>query len=70
MWSQTRSSGIKLSEVHCVSKNLDPNIQPEKQNILPLKVNEISQEKPKISQRRRPPPINQSNTIITVKENS
>ena len=26
MWSQTKSSGIKLLEVHGVSKNLDPNI--------------------------------------------
>ena len=29
MQSQTRSSGIKLPEVHGVSTNLDPNIQPE-----------------------------------------
>ena len=36
-WSQTKSSGIKLPEVHGVSKNLDPNIQPEKQAIRPLK---------------------------------
>ena len=28
-WSQTKSSGIKLLEVHGVSKNLDLNIQPE-----------------------------------------
>ena len=34
MWSQTRSSGIKLQEVHGVSKNLDPNIQPKKTRIL------------------------------------
>ena len=33
--SQAKSSGIKLLEVHGVSKNLDPNIQPEKQNIRP-----------------------------------
>ena len=36
---QTRSSGIKLPEIHGVSKNLDPNVQPEKQNIKPLKGN-------------------------------
>ena len=35
-WSETRSSGIKLPEVHGVSKNLDTKIQPEKQNIRPL----------------------------------
>ena len=29
MWSQTKSSGVKLPEVHGVSKNLDPNIQSE-----------------------------------------
>ena len=62
MYSQTKSSGIKLSEVHGVSKNLDPNIQPEKQNIRLLKCNEISHENPRIGQgragmrRRRPSP--------------
>ena len=66
-WFQTRSSGIKLLEFHGVSKNLDPNIQPEKQNIRHLKGNEISQERPRIGQgrvgmrKRRPPPINQIN---------
>ena len=51
-----------------MSKNLDPNIQPENQNIRPLKGNEISKEKPRISQgrtgmrRRRPPPIIQTIT--------
>ena len=39
--SQTRSSGIKLPEVHGMSKNLDPNIQPEKQNIRPLEGKKI-----------------------------
>ena len=39
MWSQTKSSGVKLLEVHGASKNLDPNIQPEKQTIKPLKGN-------------------------------
>ena len=50
MWSQTKSSGIKLLEVHGVSKNLDPNIQPEKQAIRLSKGNEILQEKPRIGQ--------------------
>ena len=71
--SQTRFSGIKLLEVHGVSKNLDPNIQPEKQNIRSLKGNEISQDKPWIGQertgmrRRRPPPINQAITQLSKK---
>ena len=50
MWSQTKSSGVKLPEVHGMWKNLDPNILPEKQNIKPLKGNEVSQEKPQIGQ--------------------
>ena len=33
-WFQTKSSGMKLLEVHGVSKTLDPNIQPEKNKIL------------------------------------
>ena len=78
MWSQTKSSGIKLLEVHGVSKNLDPNIQLEKQNITPLKGNKISQEKPRMGQgragmrRRRPPPIysNYYSDISTAEENS
>ena len=43
------SSGIKLPEVHCVSKGLDPNIQPEKCVIKPIifKVKEVSQIKPR-----------------------
>ena len=61
--SQTKSSGVKLSEVHGLSKNLDPNIQPEKHVIKPLKGNEISQGKPRIGQREagmmRKPLINQ-----------
>ena len=66
MWYQTKSSKIKLLEVHGVSKNLDPNIQPEKQAIRPLKDNEILQEKPRIGQgragmrRRRLSPISQT----------
>ena len=34
--SQANSGGIKLPEVHGVSKSLDPNIQPEKQIAKPL----------------------------------
>ena len=46
MQSQTKSREVKLPEVHGISKNLDPNILPEKQNIKPLNGNEILQEKP------------------------
>ena len=35
IWSQAKSSGIKLPEVHGVRKNLDPNLRPEKQHTLP-----------------------------------
>ena len=35
--SQTKSSGIKLLEVHGVGKNLDSNIKPEKQHANPIK---------------------------------
>ena len=60
--SQAKSSGIKLPEVHSVSKSLDPNIQPEKQVAKPL-VKEISQVKSRIGQGRagsrwKKPPIN------------
>ena len=33
--SQAKSSGIKLSEVHGVGKNLDPNLKPEIQHAIP-----------------------------------
>ena len=63
--SQARSSGIKLPVVHGMGKNLDPNINPEKQHANPIKG---SIEKPHIGQgrpglRRRRSPINQ--TIIS-----
>ena len=57
-----------------MSKNLDPNIQPEKLAIRPLQGNEILQEKPRIGQgragmrRRRLHPINQ--TIAQTAETS
>ena len=60
-----KSSGTKLPKVPGMRKNLDPNIQPEKQHANPIK---DSIEKPHIGQgraglrRRRPSPINQ--TII------
>ena len=33
--SQTKTSGIKLLEVHGVQKGLDPNFRPEKQHTFP-----------------------------------
>ena len=35
MRSQAKSSGIKLSEVHGMRKNLNPNLKPEIQHTLP-----------------------------------
>ena len=35
--SQAKSSGIKLSEVHGMGKNLDPNIKPENNMLIPNK---------------------------------
>ena len=35
--SQAKTSGIKLPEVHGMRKNLDPNIEPEKQHANPIK---------------------------------
>ena len=61
--SQTKSSGIKLPEVHGVRKNLDLNIKPEKQHANPIKGSVI---KLHIGQgraglkRKRSDPINQT----------
>ena len=38
IWSQAKSSGIKLPDVHGIGKSLDPNIQPEKQVAKPIVV--------------------------------
>ena len=49
-WSQAKSSGIKLPEIHSVGKGLDQNIQPEKQilkQITATKMKEVSQIKPR-----------------------
>ena len=46
-----KASRIKLTGSSWC-KNLNPNIQPEKQAIRPLKGNKISQEKPRIVQGR------------------
>ena len=61
-WSQARSSGIKLLEVHGMGKNLDPNLKPGKQHAISKQGN---MERPCTGQgraglrRRRPDPINQ-----------
>ena len=60
--SQTKTSGIKLLEVHGMGKNLDPNLKPEKQHAISK---QGSMERPCIGQgragsrRKRPDPINQ-----------
>ena len=49
-WSQAKSSGKKLPEVHAIGKGLDPNVQPEKQVTKPIaimKMKEVSQIKPR-----------------------
>ena len=61
-WSQSKSSGIKLLEVHGMGKNVDPNLKPEKQHTIPK---QGSKERPCIGQGRagskikRQDPINQ-----------
>ena len=55
--SQTKSSGIKLPEVHSLGKNLHPNLNPEKQHTIPK---QGSKERPCVGQGKRPDPINQS----------
>ena len=61
--SQTRSSGIKLPEVHGMGKNLDPNIKPEKPHANPK---QGSVERPCTgkgragSRRKKPDPINKT----------
>ena len=65
---QAKSSCIKLTEVHGMGKNLDPNIKPEKQH---ANFKQGSVERPCTSQRRaglrrkKPDPINQ-----TIKQSS
>ena len=61
--SQAKSSGIKLPEVHGISKSFDPTIQPETQVAKPL-FQEASLVKPRIGQgrvesRQKKPLINQ-----------
>ena len=54
-WSQVKSSGIKLPEVHGIGKSLNLNIQPEKQVIKPIEVTkakEVWQIKQRLGQGR------------------
>ena len=61
--SQAKSNGIKVPEVHGIGMNLDPNLKPEKQHIIPK---QGSKERLHIGQgrvgsrRKRPDAINQS----------
>ena len=53
--SQAKCSCIKLPEVHCISKGIHPNVQPEQLVIKPMavtKVKEVSQIKPRLGPRR------------------
>ena len=47
--SQAKTSGTKLSEVHGVRKELNPNLRPEKQHAMPKKG---MTERPHVGQRR------------------
>ena len=61
--SQTRSSGIKLPEVHGMRKNVDPNVKPEKTtcHCQRRKCREAMHRSGKAGfRRKRPDPINQS----------
>ena len=52
-WSQEKSTGIKLPEVHGIGKGLDSNTGPKRQVIKPTvdrKTKEISQIKPSLDQ--------------------
>ena len=58
--SQTKSSGIKLPEIHGMGKNLDPNLKPEMQHTIPKKGNKERQcvgQGRAGSRRKRPDPI-------------
>ena len=51
-YSQAKTSGIKLPEVHGVGKSLDPNLRPEKQHTFPK---QGKLERPQIGQGRAGP---------------
>ena len=59
--SQARSSGIKLPEVNCMGKNLDPNLKPEKQHAISIQGNmeRLHTGQGRAGLRRRSDPINQ-----------
>ena len=62
MWSQAKSSGTRLPEVHGVQMELDPNLRPEKQHTMSK---QGKFERPQVGQgraglrRRKPDHINQ-----------
>ena len=43
-WSEGKSSGIKLPEVHGVGKSLDPTVQPVKQVLKPIAVTKTEED--------------------------
>ena len=49
--SQTKSSGVKLSEVHGVKKILDMNLLLEKQKVI-LQIKKVTENKPRLGQGR------------------
>ena len=63
MYSQAKTSGTKLPEVHGVEKSLNPNLRPEKQHAIPKQGKserlQIGQGRAG-SKRRKPDPINQA----------
>ena len=65
--SQSKSSGVKLPEVHRVDKDINPHVQPEKQTLKPLivspEVRTPTWKKPRLGQGRSQKKGKCSNTI-------
>ena len=55
-WSQPKSSGVRLPEVHGVDKGVEPRVKPEKQILNPIKIvmepNPQAQSKSRLGQGR------------------
>ena len=64
--SQTKTSGIKLPEIHDIGKSLHPNIKPEKQQAQSIKdiiaKPHIGQGRARLKRSKRLDPINQAVT--------
>ena len=65
--SQAETSGTRLSEVHRVMKELNPNLRPEKQHIMPQKgITErpyIGQGRAGLRRKHEPDSINQPSDV-------